>query len=251
MDHLGSIPKQRDVGSHNKQKPGCSRQAISGIPFLERVFPMATAVKASGGVITSTLLDLDLKTVRVKVEGSSPLIVHKFSEKSKRQMLAKMQGKASKGKEPRDPSADYEGAFHRLPDGRPGFPLLGFKACAVTACTSLNKEISKVLARQAFHIQPHPVGGDLYPVEFPEDCPPVMREDTVKVGMGATDLRYRPEFKRWGAELVIQFNARAISHEQLVNLMNLGGFAVGVGEHRPERDGDKGRFQVVNKFSWE
>ena len=211
---------------------------------------MAIAAKATG-VISSTLIELDLKTIKIKVEGTSPLIVHKFSEKSKKQMLDKMQGRASKGKEARDPAADYEGAMHRLPDGRPGFPLLGYKACAVTACTSLNKEITKVLARQAFHIQPHPLGGDLYPVEFPDDCPPVMREDTVKVGMGTTDLRYRPEFKRWGAELVIQYNARAISLEQMINLLNLGGFAVGVGEHRPERDGDKGRFQVVTKFSWE
>lgn len=211
---------------------------------------MAIAAK-NPGVMTSQLLELDLKTIRLKVEGTSPLIVHKFSEKSKRQMLDKMQGKASKGKSLRDPNADYDGAFHRLPDGRPGFPLLGFKASAVTACTSLNKEIPKTLARQAFHIQPHPEGGDLYPIEFPESCPPIMREDTVRVGMGTTDLRYRPEFKRWGVELVIQYNARAISHEQLINLVNLGGFAVGVGEHRPERDGDKGRFEVVGKFSWE
>jgi len=211
---------------------------------------MATKQKTTGEVGTK-LLDLDLQTIRVKIEGSSPLIVHKFSEKAKRQMLAKMQGKASKGKELRDPEADYEGAFYRLSDDRPGFPALGFKSAAVTACTSLNKELSKVLARQAFHIEPHADGGDLYPIDFPESCPPVMREDTVTVGIEKTDLRYRPEFRRWGTELVITYNARAISREQLVNLLNLGGFAVGVGEHRPERNGDKGRFKVVNNYSWE
>ena len=212
-----------------------------------------TSSKNATSQAPSTLLDLDLRLIRLKVEGTSPLIIHKFSEKSKRQMLAKMQGKASKGKEARDPAADYEGAFHRLPDGRPGFPLLGFKAASVTAVSSLSKEFTKVLARQAFHIQPHPVGGDLYPIDYPNDCPPVMREDTVRVGMGTTDLRYRPEFKKWGCELIIQYNARAISEEQLINLINLGGFAVGLGEHRPEKDGDKGRWQVVasGKYSWE
>jgi hypothetical protein len=80
-----------------------------------------------------------------------------------------------------------------------------------------------------------------------------MREDCVKIAMGTTDLRYRPEFKKWGMRLVVSFNARAISLDQIINLINLGGYAVGLGEHRPERDGDKGRFEVKanGKFSWE
>ena len=78
-----------------------------------------------------------------------------------------------------------------------------------------------------------------------------MREDMVRVGMGTVDIRFRPEFRQWGMSVLIQFNARAISQEQVVNLLNLGGFSVGVGEWRPEKDGDKGRFSVVSKFSWE
>jgi hypothetical protein len=51
--------------------------------------------------------------------------------------------------------------------------------------------------------------------------------------------------------LDIQYNARAISQDQLLNLINLGGFSVGVGEWRPERSGDFGRFRVVDTLSWE
>jgi len=210
---------------------------------------MATSTKnASAG---TQLIALDLKKIRLKIEGTAPLICHKFSEKAKRQMLDKMQGRAAKGKPLRDPESDYESAFHRLPDGRPGFPAIGIKAATVTGVSSLNKTFTKVLARQAFHIDRHAVGGELYPIEFPTDSPPIMREDTVKIGIEQSDLRYRPEFQRWGIELQITFNQCAISQEQLVNLVNLGGFAVGIGEHRPERDGDKGRYQVVSKFSWE
>ena len=42
-----------------------------------------------------------------------------------------------------------------------------------------------------------------------------------------------------------------MSEGQVVNLLSLGGFSVGGCEWRPEKDGDKGRFTVVSKFSWE
>lgn len=197
------------------------------------------------------LVELDLKTIQLKLEGISPLIIHRFSEKAKKQMLDKMLGKASKGKAPKDPVAEYEAAYHRLPDGSPGFPVVGIKAAAVTAVTSLGKQFTKVAARQAFHILHDKKGGELGEVHYPHDCPPYMREDMVRVGIEQADMRYRPEFLRWGMIIRVQYNERAISQEVLVNLINLGGFSVGLGEHRPERDGDNGRFQVVSHFSWE
>ena len=183
------------------------------------------------------LLSLDLKTILVNLEGTTPFICHNWDKKNIDKMQAKQAGTASKGREKRDPAQDYEGAFYRLPDGRPGMKLIAFKNAAVTAVTSLGKEFTN--------------GGELTPISYPEDTPPYMRTDTVTVGMGSTDLRYRPEFLRWGVTLAIQFNARVITQDQLVNLINLGGFSVGVGEWRPEKNGDHGRFQVVSNFSWE
>jgi len=198
-----------------------------------------------------SLVMLDLAVLQVKLEGTSPLITHAWSEKAKRMMLDKQMGKASKGKEKKDPQVEYESAFYRLADGRPAFPILAFKAAAVTAVTSLGKDVTKVGARQAFHLLPDPDGGDLTPILHPDDCPPVMREDMVRVGMGTADIRFRPEFRRWGVVLRLQYNRRAFTAEQVINLLNLGGFAVGVGEHRPECDGDKGRYAMVSSFSWE
>ena len=199
----------------------------------------------------TTLIRLDLKTIVVNVEGTSPLITHPWSEKDITKMQDKQAGKAAKGRPLRNPVADYENGFYRLPDGSPAFPLLSFKSCAVTACTSLGKEISKVAARQFFRVVAEKDCGDLIKIHYPKDCPPRMRTDMIRVGNRKADLRYRPEFQKWGAKLRIQFNSRAISQEQVVNLLNLGGFAVGIGDHRPECDGDKGCFEVVDKFSWE
>ena len=95
----------------------------------------------------------------------------------------------------------------------------------------------KVSANGAFHIAE----------EFVEiQGSPEMREDMVRLaGIGSpADLRYRGEFKQWRAVIEVQYNKAAISAEQVINLFSVGGFATGVGEHRPEKGGVNGRFHV-------
>ena len=73
-----------------------------------------------------------------------------------------------------------------------------------------------------------------------------MREDMVRVGMGAADLRYRGEFTEWQADVPVRYNANAWSIEQLINVFNVAGFASGVGEWRPQKNGNFGMFKVTN-----
>lgn len=179
---------------------------------------------------------LNIRVASLKLVGDSPLIVHNWSEKSKKEMLDKQMKKATKGKEAKDPQKDFEDSLYEHPDGGFGFPAVAFKNAAVTACTSLNKAITKVAARQAFHVR-----GEL--VKIDGDLP-TPREDMVRVGMGTADIRYRGEFKAWSATLTIEYNPHALSLEQIVNLFNHAGFGVGVGEWRPEKNGQYGRFSV-------
>jgi hypothetical protein len=62
--------------------------------------------------------------------------------------------------------------------------------------------------------------------------------------MGTADLRYRAEFKKWKTTLTIRYNSRAISAEQITNMFQNAGFAIGVGEWRPQKDGRNGMFHV-------
>lgn len=191
---------------------------------------------------------LAVQTMEVPIIGDSPLLVHAFSKKAKEMMLAKQMKKASAGREAKDPWRDFVESLYWL-DGMPenpteddvakgrfGFPAVGFKAAAVTACTSIGS-ITKVAARQAFHID-----GEFVLIEGP---PPAMREDVARVGMGTADIRYRGEFDPWRATLLVKFNANVLSASQVVNLFETAGFAVGVGDWRPERDGVHGRFHVA------
>ena len=196
---------------------------------------MAKAKAAENSV---SVPSLNIQTVRIVLIGDSPLIVHAWSKKAKETILRKQQKKASKGKEIRDPDKDFQESLYLHPDGGYGFPVTAFKSAAVTVCSQIDG-ISKVFARQTFHV----LGGDLVKLHGDE---PQRREDMVRIGMGTSDLRYRGEFKKWWVALDIEYNASAISHEQLVNIFNTSGFGVGVGEWRPERDGRNGRYHVAS-----
>lgn len=188
---------------------------------------------------TSTVIELpkpNIQILDVTIVGDSPLIVHKWSEKAKKQIRDKQTKKANAGREAKNPEQDFKESLHITPEGKYGFPVIGIKAAAVTACTS-TAAMTKVAARQAFHIE-----GEYAVIEGSE---PTMREDMVKVGMGTADIRYRGQYWPWHTTVRIRFNGNVMSAEQILNLLNTAGFGVGIGEWRPERDGQFGLFHVA------
>lgn len=212
---------------------------------------MAITAKKDVGI---ELPALNIGLMEVTLIGDSPLIVHAWSAKAKKEMLDK-QMKAAKGaKEAKDPKADFDASMYRLADGGYGFPSVAFKAAAVTAGTSV-AGITKVQARQAFHILGEDAdikgafAGSVSRVNLVriEGGAPQMREDMVRVGMGIADLRYRAEFPTWHTKILVRYNANVLSEAQILNLLNTGGFAVGVGEWRPEKDGQYGLFHVATE----
>lgn len=207
-------------------------------------------MKVSGGVL---LRPIDLVTMNVRLIGESPLIVHRFDEKAKRQMLEKHMKKAPRAKEAKDPVAIAEAAQYRMSDGRHGFPVVAFKAAAVRACTSVGG-LKMTEARQAFLITgEHSEKGGAFEGSISSTeltqlfaPPPRIREDMVRV-TGTTDIRYRAEYWPWAVELKVTFNAGFVSAEQLLDVFKVAGFAVGVGEWRPEKNGSNGRFRIATK----
>ena len=74
---------------------------------------------------------------------------------------------------------------------------------------------------------------------------PEMREDTVRLNGTSSDIRYRAEFKNQHMNLILEYNASgALSLEQIINVINAGGYVCGIGEWRPERDGSFGKFHI-------
>jgi hypothetical protein len=184
---------------------------------------------------------IDTEKLLVPIVGTAPLIMHRFSDKAKRQMLDAQQGRKSP-KVSRDPVADYEAAFYRTKDGY-GFPAVGFKACTVGAARFYGKDVRMVDLRQMLFFRGILSEKDPQPlVEIVGE--PHMREDVVRLGISGTDLRYRPEFSEWSATLEVIFVRSALTQESVVSLIDAGGMGVGVGEWRPEHRGDFGTFEI-------
>lgn len=191
--------------------------------------------KAQGSVVQ--LKQLRLQEVTIGLVGDSPLIMHAWSQKAKQMMLDKQMQVATSGKAAKDPQRDFEESIYTDEDGLPAFPSVAFKAAAVDAAIAM--DFKKTNLRQSFHIK-----GDMVPILGDAPTP---REDMVRVGMGTADIRFRAQFKRWGTLLPVVFNTALLSIDQLVHLFNAGGFGVGVGEWRPQKDGQFGRFRIASE----
>lgn len=200
---------------------------------------------------------LDIKRVNIKIVGDTPLIVHAWSEKAKRQMLeSQMKTTKTKAKSIRDPYDDFIGSLYWLtekPESTPeafekavkdgakwGFPTGSIKQAGNSAAYRLGWCKNQMELRGSYFLSSE-FG------EMAEICGsvPEIREDMVRINGGSADLRYRGEFKDWYMNLTIEYNASGnLTLEQIVNVINAGGYCVGLGEWRPERDGSFGKYHV-------
>lgn len=197
---------------------------------------------------------INIKKFEITLVGDSPLIVHRFAEKARKELLDRAMQKAKAGREAKNPVKEFIDSLYWLSD-KPeecteeafekaikngatfGFPSVAFKAAAVSAGYRAGITKDKVTSNGAFHIDG----------EFVEiNGIPEMREDVVRLsGVGSPpEIRYRGEFKEWEASFTVKYNAGVFSAEQIINLFNLGGFACGIGEWRPEKKGSYGMYHV-------
>lgn len=190
------------------------------------------------------LSPIKLATVLVEIEGETPLVVHQFGEKSKKQIRDKqtLKASASKKKEKRNPEAEFEAARYFIvnDDGErlDAFPSVGVKAAMIDAGYRY-MDLVKTNLRGDLRIKP-----DLLEIIGP---PPEMVEDVVRLsGPGRTaDLRYRPYYFPWEMVVPITFKPDRVSEEQIVSMLAHAGFSVGLGENRPGKSGgNNGTFQV-------
>ncbi len=190
-------------------------------------------------VQTFEVKEPDFKTIRVTIEGITPMIQHKFSEKAKREMLEKQQKKAAKKKQIRNPEKEFEAAKYLNSKGKISFPALALKQALVAAARNVDG-LPMTLLRGAVFFKGDEDDGLI--VVKHKKC--IMREDIVKLNGRTADLRYRPELKKWSMDLVIEYYADVLSADQVLSLLQIAGRTCGLGEWRPERNGDYGMFTI-------
>jgi len=212
---------------------------------------------------------LEIEVVELAIVGTTPLITHCWSEKAKRQMLEKQQKKATKAKhDVKVPVNDFIDSMYWLTEkpvqgdtdeeseeifeaaikagAKFGFRVDGIKKSIVMGAKRGGLDVVGTELKASFFLRG---ATELSTFEFAEIVgdAPLMREDMVRVGgMSKTaDIRYRAMFENWKIPLHLEYNKNGkYSLEQIVNCVNMGGFACGIGEWRPEKDGQFGMYRL-------
>ncbi len=198
-----------------------------------------------------TVPKIELGRLSVKIGGVTPLIVNKFRDDSREQIEKKQQKKARVEKAAREPFKEFLGALHVIEMGKPdepsgkiiggkyGFPSEGLKKSLVVAGGRFADETMTVL-RGVLNI-----AVDLIPIVGSD---PEMRPgDFVMLngGKGPASIAYRPMFREWSMNVPVIYMKTMVSEEQILNLFQMAGFAVGIGAWRPEKNGTFGQFEII------
>jgi hypothetical protein len=186
------------------------------------------------------VLEFSIKEVVIPIKSISPLVVHAWSQKAIGMIEDKHAGKAKNKKhDTRNPQEEFEAAKHISSEGWEGFPASGFKAGMVRGAKIIGLVMKD--AQTSFFVKADCEETQLVKINGESR----LRKDMVRVGMGAADLRYRPEYKEWNANLTIEFNSGMISLDQIYQLVKAAGYSCGIGEMRPEKTKfNYGRFKL-------
>lgn len=179
----------------------------------------------------------DFRTLEIQIEGTSPLVINRFSAKAIEQMRATQEaGSTARSRKTRDPKNFdqlFEDAKHISEEGWEGIHAAAFRNGAISACRACGYKMTH--AKLAFSVFAD--GFDRV------DGAPLVRllhgeaEQFVAPTRNATgviDLRCRPMYRKWGALLRIRYDAGMLSGDDVANLISRVGLQVGIGEGRPD-----------------
>jgi hypothetical protein len=192
-----------------------------------------------------------LRDTIIPIRGISPYVQHAFSEKQRKQMEETQRaGQQSRGKRvrsPKDFDGIYEAAKHVSRDGWLGIPAPAFRNSMISAC----RLVGIVMTRAKLSVFVESDGIDK------NDGTPLVRiigeprihQATVRNETGVADIRWRPMWEEWSANVKITWDEDQFSATDVFNLMLRAGMQVGIGEGRPDSPNSNGlgwgRFEVM------
>jgi hypothetical protein len=198
---------------------------------------MATTAKAV------TIKEPNFQTAEFEIVGTAPLVIHRFSAKTKLQMKDKMEtGKAASSKKNRDPKSTdeiFEESRYYSADGWDGFHAGAIRAGMIRACSLVNFKMT--LAKlSVFVVQD---GWDAQESQVPlikitdaatgKPAVAVKQEDMARVETGQPYVTVRAAYHNWGAKLKIRWDADQFGIDDIANLLRRVGLQIGLCEGRP------------------
>jgi len=196
---------------------------------------------------TATVEEIVRGSLKVYVEGTSPLIMHSMSAKVRGELLAPKGKKTAADKAAslkHNPIEEFNGTLYRTRlDTAPTalmMPATAFKAAMMTAALDLSNYKKASVGRQIY------VAGDEVPIwGIPELFMAVARSGDMSK---TPDIRTRAILPKWCALLTIHYVSPLVRDQDILTLLTGAGFTAGVGDWRIEKgSGSYGAFQLANE----
>jgi hypothetical protein len=197
---------------------------------------MANKSKAPESTV-AVIKAANIVQAEIKIRGTAPLVINKFSKKAKDQMMVTMatsqaEKKAKSAREPRNYDNDFQQALYISKDGWHGINASAFRTAMIDACRTVGLVMTKAkmsvfVVADGFDVES---GFPLVRIysEAPEKTEMPVRNDN-----GSADIRVRPMWREWECRVRVEFDADMITPESVVNLLDRAGRQVGICEGRP------------------
>lgn len=178
----------------------------------------------------------NMQLAEFEVNGTAPLVIHRFSKKIKEAMKQKQEtGKAASSKKNREPKKtddQYIEARYISSEGWDGFNSAAIRASLISACRLVG--FTMTLAKLSIFDVP-----DGWDKEEPQISlvriygDPVKQEDIGYTSTGEPYVTVRVAYHNWSAKIKIRWDADQFTIDDVFNLMTRVGIQVGLCEGRP------------------
>ena len=197
------------------------------------------------------LKHIEQRRIVVTIAGTTDLVLNKMNDPTARDLIDQRKDKAKtmekpneweqiitaihwRDEKPTDFSA--EGLVDALKNNAPCLTAFGLKKSFADAV--VRNEISQYATKFNASVNIVSVGDNLVPIKF---CEHHIDEKLMSPKKGAPVLVHLNRFSGWSAQITLDIVETAYSAEQVVNIINLAGFGIGIGSGRSS---GYGRYKV-------
>lgn len=186
---------------------------------------------------TVTISAPRFKVAVFEITGVAPLVIHRFSAKTKNEMKQKMEtGKAASSKKKREAKKTddlYNESRYISKDGWDGFHAGAIRSALISACRLVGFKMT--LAKMSVFVEQD--GWDAQEPQIPLIRiygDPVKQEDMARVQTGQPYVTVRAAYYNWKAKVKIRWDEDQFTIDDIYNLLYRVGMQVGIGEGRPD-----------------
>jgi hypothetical protein len=202
-------------------------------------------VKKTNESATVDIQPIKMGTFGAHIMGETPLIMHRFAKKAWQELLLPSQKKNAAAKQEtlkHDPLTEFrECCYRNRDDNEPTlvhFPSGGISKAIASAALDL-PGASKSQILRLVNVKSTQI--NIYGV-------PSLGMDMVRNSDMARspDVRTRAYFDQWCAYIEVEYVSSLVSQSVIVNLLGAAGKIVGLGDYRPQKGGQFGKFTLVD-----